>query len=214
MIWRTQKQVGNEVGARRLRKRDDNNYSCDQVLMRCGGGGMFLYLVLGKEAVEEFFYFLSFLLFLPTWTRGRVQCLLDEDGSVLSLGGRRIKARLYSIRICLCSQNYGGKKNLYSYPCNRTWRPLGLWDVEAPTFSLDNRLTDGGEGVNLTRRPPFAPQEDSWYWVDPRAIARLEGLGQLKKYNDVIGNRTHDLPACSTVPQPTTLTAPAACPVR
>jgi hypothetical protein len=33
---------------------------------------------------------------------------------------------------------------------------------------------------------------------------RLEGLGQLKKIN-VIGTRTRDLPACSTVPQPTTL---------
>jgi hypothetical protein len=33
---------------------------------------------------------------------------------------------------------------------------------------------------------------------------RLERLGQLKKYND-IGNRTRDLPACSIVPQPTTL---------
>jgi hypothetical protein len=32
----------------------------------------------------------------------------------------------------------------------------------------------------------------------------LEELGQLKKTNG-IGNRTHDLSACSTVPQPTTL---------
>jgi hypothetical protein len=31
-----------------------------------------------------------------------------------------------------------------------------------PQF-LDNRLTDGGEVVSLTRRPPFTPQEDSWY---------------------------------------------------
>jgi hypothetical protein len=38
-----------------------------------------------------------------------------------------------------------------------------LWDVEAPTFSLDNRLTDCGEVVSLTRQPPFTPQEDSWY---------------------------------------------------
>jgi hypothetical protein len=28
---------------------------------------------------------------------------------------------------------------------------------------LDNRLTDGSEVVSLTRRPPFTPQEDSWY---------------------------------------------------
>jgi hypothetical protein len=40
--------------------------------------------------------------------------------------------------------------------------------------------------------------------VDPRAIVRLEGLGQLKKSNDFNGIRTRDLPACSRVPQPTT----------
>jgi hypothetical protein len=38
-------------------------------------------------------------------------------------------------------------------------------------------------------------------WVDPRSIVRLEGIGQLKKIHR-IGNRTRDLPACSTVPQP------------
>jgi hypothetical protein len=42
-------------------------------------------------------------------------------------------------------------------------------------------------------------------WVDPRAIVRLEGLGKLKKSSDLMGNRTCDLPACSIVPQPTTL---------
>jgi hypothetical protein len=30
----------------------------------------------------------------------------------------------------------------------------------------------------------------------------LEGLGKLKNSNDLIGNRTCDLPACSIVPQP------------
>jgi hypothetical protein len=33
----------------------------------------------------------------------------------------------------------------------------------------------------------------------------LEGLGKLKNPNDLIGNRTRDLPACSIVPQQTTL---------
>jgi hypothetical protein len=28
---------------------------------------------------------------------------------------------------------------------------------------LDNRLTDGGEAVSLTRRQRFNPQEDYWY---------------------------------------------------
>jgi hypothetical protein len=41
--------------------------------------------------------------------------------------------------------------------------------------------------------------------VDPRAIVRLEGLGQLKKCSDFIGTRSRDLPAFSIVPQPTTL---------
>jgi hypothetical protein len=33
-------------------------------------------------------------------------------------------------------------------------------------------------------------------WVDPRATVRLEGLGKLEKVNNLLGNRTHDLPAC------------------
>jgi hypothetical protein len=41
---------------------------------------------------------------------------------------------------------------------------------------------------------------------DPRAIVRLEGLGKVKNRKiQWHGNRTRDLPACSTVPQPTTL---------
>jgi hypothetical protein len=86
-----------------------------------------------------------------------------------------------------------------------------LGDVEAPTFSLDNQLTDGGEAVSLTRRPPFNPPRRFLVFisargrVDTRAIVQLEGLGQLKTSTDVIVNRTRDLPACSIVPQPTTL---------
>jgi hypothetical protein len=40
--------------------------------------------------------------------------------------------------------------------------------------------------------------------VDPSAVVLLEGLGQLKKIH-LIGTRPRDLPACSMVPQPTTL---------
>jgi hypothetical protein len=42
-------------------------------------------------------------------------------------------------------------------------------------------------------------------WFNPRAIVRLEVLGQLKKSNVLMGTWTHDLPACSIAPQPTTL---------
>jgi hypothetical protein len=40
--------------------------------------------------------------------------------------------------------------------------PHGCETSRLPHF-LDNRLVDGGEVVSLTRRPPFSPQEDSWY---------------------------------------------------
>jgi hypothetical protein len=41
----------------------------------------------------------------------------------------------------------------------------GQYSCETSRFPhfLDNRLTDGGEVVRITRRPPFTPQEDSWY---------------------------------------------------
>jgi hypothetical protein len=41
----------------------------------------------------------------------------------------------------------------------------GLYGCETsriPHF-LDNRFTEGGEVVRLTRRPRLIPQEDSWY---------------------------------------------------
>jgi hypothetical protein len=37
------------------------------------------------------------------------------------------------------------------------WRPTGLREVEAPTFS-DIELTDGGEVVSPTRRPLLPPE--------------------------------------------------------
>jgi hypothetical protein len=55
------------------------------------------------------------------------------------------------------------------------------------------------------------PQEDSWYLflleaVSTKAIVQLEGLGKLKKKsNNFDGIQTYNLPAFSTVPQPTML---------
>jgi hypothetical protein len=40
--------------------------------------------------------------------------------------------------------------------------PQGCEMLRVPHY-LDNRITDGGEVVSLTRRPPFTPQDDSWY---------------------------------------------------
>jgi hypothetical protein len=44
----------------------------------------------------------------------------------------------------------------------RPWRPLGLREVEALTFS-NIRLIYDGKVVSPTRRPLFIPQEDSRY---------------------------------------------------
>jgi hypothetical protein len=46
------------------------------------------------------------------------------------------------------------KGNAISVPGCETLRP--------PHF-LDNGLTDGGEVVSLTPRPPITSQKDSWY---------------------------------------------------
>jgi hypothetical protein len=64
-----------------------------------------------------------------------------------------------------------------------------MCDVEAPAFCLDNRLTDGGEVVGLTRPPAaFSPPPPRRFLViisvtgcvDPRTIVRLEGFDQFK----------------------------------
>jgi hypothetical protein len=93
---------------------------------------------------------------------------------------------------------------------NRRWRPIGLWDVEAPTFSRHSahRRWWGCQ--------PYAP---AGFLLPPRKItdthfcqrlSRPQGhsadgrIRSTEKSND-IENRTGNLPACSTVPQPTTL---------
>jgi hypothetical protein len=42
----------------------------------------------------------------------------------------------------------------------RPWRPLGLQEVEVPTFS-DIQLIDGGKVVSPTRRPLFTSRKIS-----------------------------------------------------
>jgi hypothetical protein len=54
--------------------------------------------------------------------------------------------------------------------------------VVTEEFSVFRDITrqDGGEVVSFKRRPRITPEEDSSYIVKPRAIVRLEGLGELK----------------------------------
>jgi hypothetical protein len=103
---------------------------------------------------------------------------------------------------------YNNKKT--TYPCNRPWRPIRLWDVEAPTFSLDNRLTDGGEVVSPTRRPPFAPGKIPGTHFCLR-LSRPQGHSEagsiipIEKSDDLFRNWTRNLTACSILPQSSTL---------
>jgi hypothetical protein len=71
---------------------------------------------------------------------------------------------------------------------------------------VDNRLTDGGEIVRLTRRRPFTPQEDSWYSFLLEAVSSQDHnaagwIISIEKSNGLIENRTLDLSACSIVLQ-------------
>jgi hypothetical protein len=88
--------------------------------------------------------------------------------------------------------------------------PLGCETSRLPHF-LDNQPTDGGADVSLTRQPAaLYLQEDSWYsfLLEAEWTPGHSGAGRIRsneKSKDLIGNRTRDLPACSIVPQPTTL---------
>jgi hypothetical protein len=106
-------------------------------------------------------------------------------------------------------KNYEKKKGggqMKSYSCNRPWRLIGLWNIEAPTFSRKSahRWQWGCQPyVPATLYPPerFLVRISVWGWVDPTIILWLEGLHKLKNSNDLIWIWTCNLPACSIVPQ-------------
>jgi hypothetical protein len=67
---------------------------------------------------------------------------------------------------------------------------------------LHSRLTNGGESVKLTRRPPYNPGKNTKLSNDQREGGRMR---QTSKFNYLIENRTRGFPAHNRVPQPTTL---------
>jgi hypothetical protein len=80
------------------------------------------------------------------------------------------------------------------------------------THCLEIRLADGSEVASLMCRLCPAPEKQifsasgtcfCYRLCKFQGLVRLEGLGKLKKFNTLIGSQTHDLPACSIVPQAT-----------
>jgi hypothetical protein len=74
---------------------------------------------------------------------------------------------------------------------------------------LDNRLTDGND-FSLTNRPPFTPKKipgtHVYYRLSPPQGHSVAGrIRPIEKSNDLIRNKTSDLPLCNIVPRPTTL---------
>jgi hypothetical protein len=56
----------------------------------------------------------------------------------------------------------GKKKTHKAIPVTGRGGPNGCEMSRLPYF-IDNGHRDGDDVVSLTQRPPFTPQEDSWY---------------------------------------------------
>jgi hypothetical protein len=81
-----------------------------------------------------------------------------------------------------------------------------MFHFQYSSYTADSRLTDGGKRVSLKRRS----QENFWYSFlsETELTPRSYAAGMIKlieKFNDLIGNRTRDLPAFSIVPRLTAL---------
>jgi hypothetical protein len=75
---------------------------------------------------------------------------------------------------------------------------------------LRNRLTDAGKVVSLMPQMPFTPRNIPgthfcYRLSQPQGHSAAGNIRSIEKSDDLTGNRTRDLPACSIVPHSTTL---------
>jgi hypothetical protein len=75
-----------------------------------------------------------------------------------------LHSQITSSLICLNIRNFEKRKvkKGKAIPVPGHGGPLGCETLRVPQY-LHNRFTDGGKFVSLMRRPPFTPQEGSWY---------------------------------------------------
>jgi hypothetical protein len=101
--------------------------------------------------------------------------------------------------------HYKGK----AIPATGNWGPQGCETSRHPHF-LDSRLTDGREVVSLMRRSSFTPKKIPgthfcYSLSRSQGHTAAERIRSIKKYKELIRNRTRDLRACTIVPQTTSL---------
>jgi hypothetical protein len=80
-----------------------------------------------------------------------------RDSHVLVETGTEYKSKALSLE-----PTFSVKKVSKVIPVTGRGHPSGCETSMLPHI-LSNQLTGGDEAVTLTRRPPFTPQEDSWY---------------------------------------------------
>ena len=97
-----------------------------------------------------------------------------------------------------------------SNPITGLDRPWGFQEVQAPRFQ-DNRHMKVVR-LSALRTSRIYPQEIFLVlisvrgWVQPQGHSAAGRIMSMKNSSDTIGNRTRDLPTCSAVPQPSTVT--------